>query len=98
MKIAHSATTTAHPTLLFQANFINSDTNLESSLELEALKAVVEQGALAMPSISVYGLDQVRMSSAVVGTEGPFRAVGAVGADWLVVGEAHDLKENSFVK
>jgi len=42
-----------------QAQFINSDTNLESARELQALKVAVEAQALAMPSVSVYTLDQV---------------------------------------
>jgi len=41
-----------------QNNFINSDTNLASAPQLSALKDIVDAGGLAMPSISVYGLDQ----------------------------------------
>lgn len=42
-----------------QNNFINSDTNLDSAAQLEALKDIVDTGGLRMPSVSVYGLDQV---------------------------------------
>lgn len=42
-----------------QFQFINSDTNLASAPELEALAAVASAGGLRMPSVAVYGLDQV---------------------------------------
>jgi len=42
-----------------QSQFINSDTNLQSAPELEALYNIADAGFLKMPSVSVYGLDQV---------------------------------------
>ena len=39
-------------------SFINSDTNLRSAPEMEAISTLVREGALSMPSVSVYGLDQ----------------------------------------
>ena len=42
-----------------QARFINSDTNLASAREMAALSELVVAGALAMPSVSVYGIDQL---------------------------------------
>jgi NADPH:quinone reductase-like Zn-dependent oxidoreductase len=42
-----------------QAQFINSDTNLVSAPLLSSLKDIVDAGGLKMPSVSVYGLDQV---------------------------------------
>ena len=48
----------AVPAGMTWSSFINSDTNLVSARELEAINELVVAGQLKMPGLSVYGLSQ----------------------------------------